>query len=175
VRLVDPAWRISNFYRARPPHVSAAIPRKARSFKGSRRKSLCVQNCRHVAHRNAVRSTELATEVCHVRARRLDCAPAEPRPHVTQADQPATADLDRRKLAPGEYPMNCSAAEPETFSQMTYADQGAFNVRLHVRLPFTCGLPSAPVHLEKHTTHLSYCASARQGFRRLSPQFFLLN
>src|ERR1700677_5096469 len=32
--------------------------------------------------------------------------------------------------------MNCSTAEPETLSQVIYADQGAFNIRFHLDLLF---------------------------------------
>jgi hypothetical protein len=63
--------------------------------------------------------------------------PSEPVAHIGQSDESAAADLQGGQFTLGQYSMNCSAAEPETLSQMTYADQGTLNIRLHVRLPFT--------------------------------------
>jgi hypothetical protein len=54
--------------------------------------------------------------------------PSEPVVHIGQPDESALAGVQRGQFAPGQYPMNCSAAEPETLSQMTYADQGALNI-----------------------------------------------
>jgi hypothetical protein len=63
--------------------------------------------------------------------------PDEPVAHIGQPDESAATDLQGGQFTPGQYSMNCSAAEPQALSQMTYADQGTLNVRLHLELPFT--------------------------------------
>jgi hypothetical protein len=69
----------------------------------------------------------------------------EPVAHIGQPDESAAADLQGGQFTPGQYSINCSTAEPESLSQMSYADQGAFNVRLHLELPFISDLPFLPI------------------------------
>lgn len=95
----------------------------------------------------------------HLLARASDCfrnvltgllrlATGEPTSHVRKTDQASAADLQRGQFPSGEYPVNCSAAEPQALSQMTYANQGALNIRLHVYFLSRSASPPILIRLE---------------------------
>jgi hypothetical protein len=68
---------------------------------------------------------------------RLRPASIKPSVQLREPDEASAADLQGRKVALRQYSLNCSTAEPETLSQMIYPNQGTFNIRLHLKLPFT--------------------------------------
>jgi hypothetical protein len=67
----------------------------------------------------------------------LHPAAIKPSVQLREPYETSAANLQGRKIAFSQYSLNCSTAEPETLSQMIYPDQGAFNIRLHLELPFT--------------------------------------
>jgi hypothetical protein len=68
-------------------------------------------------------------------------AAIKPSVQLGEPDETSAADPQGRKVAFSQYSLNCSTAEPETLSQMICPDQDAFNIRLHLKLPFTSDLP----------------------------------